>query len=63
MSLDTAKDKIIQAIQTLPQETTYEEAMERLYLLYKVEKGLSQAEAGKTVSHEEAKVRMQKWLS
>ncbi len=29
--------------------------MERLYFLVKIEKGLEQAEAGQTMSHEEAK--------
>ena len=32
--------------------------MERLYFLAKVEEGLKQAEAGQTVSHEEAKQRI-----
>ncbi len=32
--------------------------MERLYFLAKVEKGLDEAKAGKTVSHEEAKRRI-----
>ena len=32
--------------------------MERLYFLAKVEEGLRQAEAGQTVSHEEAKQRI-----
>jgi predicted transcriptional regulator len=31
--------------------------MERLYLLAKIEEGLRQAEAGETVSHEEARKR------
>ena len=39
-------------------ESTVEDAMERLYFLAKVEKGLEEAEAGKTVSHEEAKRRI-----
>lgn len=56
------KREIIKALDDLPDDASIEDAMERLYLLYKVERGLKQAEAGKTVSQAEARVRMQKWL-
>jgi predicted transcriptional regulator len=32
--------------------------MDRLYVLAKIQKGLDQADAGQTVSHEEAKRRI-----
>lgn len=56
------KEKIQKIIQSLPPEAKIEDAMERLYLLYKVEKGLQQANAGQIVSHEEAKRRLGEWL-
>jgi hypothetical protein len=56
------KREIIKALDDLPDDASIEDAMERLYLLYKVERGLNQVEAGKTVSQAEARVRMQKWL-
>lgn len=59
----TVKDKILNAVEQLPPETTIEEAMDRLFLLYKVEKGLSQVTNGQTVTQEEAKRRMRKWLT
>ncbi len=40
----TAKQKIIQAVETLPADTTIEEAMERLFFLAKVERGIQQVE-------------------
>jgi len=58
----TTKEKIIQAVETLPADTTIEEAMERLLFLTKVEKGLKQADNGETVSHMEVRERMSKWL-
>lgn len=58
----TAKEKIIQAVQTLPANTTFEEAMERLLFLAKVERGIEQVDAGETISHTEVKERMYKWL-
>ena len=35
-----------------------EDAIERLYLLAKIEKGLREADAGLTVPHDEAKQRL-----
>ena len=56
------KEKIQNVVRSLPAEARIEDAMERLYLLYKVEKGIQQADAGQTVSHQEAKKRLKKWL-
>ncbi|OHB98774.1 MAG: hypothetical protein A2W74_03040 [Planctomycetes bacterium RIFCSPLOWO2_12_38_17] len=56
------KEKIINSLRDLPEKTTVEEAMERLYLLAKIEKGIKQADEGECVSHEEAKEKMKKWL-
>lgn len=58
----TEKEAIIKTVQDLPENTSVEEAMERLYFLYKVEKGIKEADSGKCLSHEEAKSRMKKWL-
>ena len=41
-----------------PDDATVEDAMERLYFLAKAEEGERQADAGQTVSHEEAKRRV-----
>ena len=62
MSQENAKEQIIRLIQALPEDATVEDAMERLYLFYKVERGMSQATAGKTMSQEEARRRMNRWL-
>jgi hypothetical protein len=42
----TIKEQMLQAIRELPDEATVEDAMERLYLLYKVEHRIAQADAG-----------------
>lgn len=62
MTALSEREKIQKLVENLPSEATIEEAMERLYLLYKVEKGLQQADAGQTIPHEEAKKRLKKWL-
>jgi len=53
---------MIKAIQDLPADATVEDAIERLYLLYKVERGIAQADTGQKVSQEEARRRMARWL-
>ena len=39
-----------------------EDAIERLYLLLKIRRGIDQADAGETVTQEEARKRMAQWL-
>ena len=56
------KKKIIDSLCDLPEKITVEEAMERLYLLAKIEKGIKQADEGQCISHDEAKEKMKKWL-
>ena len=58
----TTKQKVVKAVQTLPANATYEDAMERLLVLAKIDRGLKQLDAGKTISHEKMKLRMRKWL-
>ncbi|HEY1269779.1 MAG TPA: hypothetical protein VGH16_21145 [Candidatus Binatia bacterium] len=56
------KRQILRAIEELPDDASVEDALDRLYLLYKVEKGIRQADAGELVSQEEARRRMSRWL-
>lgn len=59
MEKPQVKSEVVQAIQDLPDDATVEDAMERLYFLVKVERGLEQSE-GETISHEEIKARFLK---
>jgi predicted transcriptional regulator len=58
----TVKEKMVKAVASLPEDASVEDAMERLLFLAKVERGLEQADSGRTLSHEEVKERMSKWL-
>ena len=55
MSSQTAKQKVLQAVEQLPDTATLEDAIERLCFLAKVEEGLRQSDRGETVPHREAK--------
>ena len=58
----TTKEKVVQAVQGLPDDASIEDAMERLLLLARIDKGLEQADAGQTIPHSQVKERMAKWL-
>ncbi len=48
----TVKQKVMKAVRSLPDDASYEDAMERLLFLAKIEKGIRQADARQTVAHE-----------
>lgn len=58
----TTKKKVMRAVETLPENASIEHAMEKLYFLAKIERGIEQADAGKTMPHYEVKARMSQWL-
>ncbi len=51
------KQKIVETVEHLPDDATVEDAMERLYFLAKIERGLEQTEEGPGLSHEDVKKR------
>lgn len=57
-----AKRSAIEVIENLPDDSSFEDIMERLYFLQKVEAGIKDIEEGNIVSHEEVKKRLQRWL-
>ncbi len=58
----TAKQMVMQTVKRLPANASIEDAMEKLLFLAKIEKGIQQADAGKTIPHDRVKERMRKWL-
>ena len=57
MGTEGLKRKMIEVVESLPEDATVEDAIERLYFLAKIERGLEQSDAGDTVSHEDVKQR------
>jgi len=55
-----AKQQVLKVIEDLPDDAGVEEALDRLYLLYKVERGLRQADRGELLTQEEVRERMGK---
>lgn len=57
MPTATDKERALEAIRTLPDGASIDEAIERLCFIAKIEEGLRQSKAGQVVSHEEIKKR------
>ncbi len=47
------KQRILDAVEQLPPDATLEDVIERLCFLAKIERGLSQADAGQLTPHEQ----------
>jgi len=60
LAQQSVKQRVLEAVEALPADATIEDAMERLYFLAKIQRGLEQADAGETMTHEEAKKRLLK---
>jgi hypothetical protein len=55
---ETAKERILEALRDLPADATFEDAIERIVFLAKVEEGLLELDSGKGIPHEQVKRRV-----
>ena len=55
------RDKVLETINEFPKEFDLEELIEKLVFIDKVEKGLKQAEEGKTIPHSKVKATIKEW--
>ena len=58
MTPRTTRERILEALENLPPDATYDDAIERLVFLAKIEAGLAELDAGKGVPHDEAQRRL-----
>ncbi len=58
MAMSAVKQKVLQVVEGLPDSATFEDVIERLCFLVKVEEGLCQSDAGETLPHAEAVRRL-----
>jgi predicted transcriptional regulator len=57
------KEVVIEAIRQLPEQASFEEIAEEVAILAGIQKGEEDADAGRTIPHDEVKKRLQTWLS
>ncbi len=55
----TTRERILEALQDLPADATFDDAIERLVFLAKVDSGLAELDDGKGIAHDEVKRRLQ----
>jgi predicted transcriptional regulator len=54
----TTRDRILDALHDLPVDTTFDDAIERLVFLAKIDAGLTELDEGKGLPHEEVRRRL-----
>ena len=57
------KQVSLRLIERLDEDVTFEDIIYELYFLQKVERGLEDVKAGRTIAHEEVRKEFEKWLS
>jgi len=57
MPAETARDRIFEALRDLPADATFDDAIERLVFLAKIDAGLEELDAGRGIAHDEVKRR------
>ncbi len=60
--MNTAKEEVKKILENIPDDASFEDIQYHIYVREKIEKGLNDIEQGNIISHEEAEVRMNKWL-
>jgi predicted transcriptional regulator len=60
--MQSVKQNAIKVIEQLPDESSFEDIMEKLLFLQKVEAGLEDIRQGRVISHDEVKKRLAQWL-
>jgi len=56
------REEVLKSINELPEEFSFDEVLDRLLLLDKIDIGLEQSQSGDTMSTEEAQKQLSKWL-
>ena len=57
----TAKDEIRKMLDALPDDSSWEDIQYSIYVRERIERGLREADEGKTIAQEEIERRMERW--
>ena len=59
----TTKEAVQDLLERLPDDCTLEDVLYHLYVLHEIDQGLAEAEAGRTIPHEQVAEEMRrKWV-
>jgi len=59
--MNSVKIQILEAVNALPEDTTWEDAIYTLYIREKIAMGLKAIEEGKVISHEDLRKEVETW--
>ena len=62
MLATSPKQAVQRLVERLADSASFEDIQYELYVVQQIERGLGEVEAGKTVTHEEARNRLGRWL-
>lgn len=60
--MSTPKSEVTSMLESLPDNSSFEDIQYHVYVLEKVKRGLDRADSEGVLSHEDAKQRLSRWL-
>ena len=60
--MQSVKENILAVIKNLPNDATYNDAMEALYINHKIDIGIEQLKEGNSLSLDQLRERLKPWL-
>ena len=60
--MSTAKEEVRRILDRIPDDASFEDIQQHIYVREKIERGLKDIEEDKVLSQEEVEHRMSKWL-
>ncbi|MGE3298659.1 MAG: hypothetical protein AB7I68_15095 [Porticoccaceae bacterium] len=60
--MSTPKSEVVEMLNALPESSSFDDIHYHLYVLEKIRRSLDRAESEGTISHQDAKVRLRRWL-
>jgi predicted transcriptional regulator len=60
--MNAAKEAVMRILEGLPEDASFDDIQYHIYVRQKIDHGLEDVEAGRTLSEEEFDRRMAKWL-
>jgi hypothetical protein len=61
--MNAAKEEVMRILEGLPEDASFDDIQYHIYVRQKIDHGLDDVEAGRTLSEEELDQRMAKWLA
>lgn len=61
MELLSIKDKLMESVEKINSETSFDDFIDTMFMIYKIEKGLEQINNGKIISNQDLKNQVEQW--